>query len=38
MAYTVAKERSLYKKLNPLMELQELNGTEVSNIYKSDNA
>jgi len=37
-AYTVAKERLSYKKLNPLMTMQELNGAEVGNIYKSDHA
>lgn len=37
-AYTVAKERLSYKKLNPLMTMQELNGAEVGNIHKSDHA
>ena len=37
-AYTVAKERLSYKKLNPLITMQELNGAEVGNIHKSDHA
>lgn len=37
-AYTVAKERLSYKKLNPFMTMQELNGAEVGNIHKSDHA
>ncbi|KAF3833306.1 hypothetical protein F7725_026971 [Dissostichus mawsoni] len=37
-AYTVAKERLSYKKLNPLMTMQELNGAEVGNNHKSDHA
>ena len=37
-AYTVAKERLSYKKLNPLMTMQKLNGVEVVNIHKSDHA
>ena len=37
-AYNVAKERLSYKKLSPLMTMQELNGAEVGNIHKSDHA
>ena len=37
-AYTVAKERLSYKKLNPLIIMQELNGAEVGDIHKSDHA
>ncbi|XP_060788818.1 E3 SUMO-protein ligase KIAA1586-like [Neoarius graeffei] len=37
-AYNVAKERLSFKKLNPLMTMQELNGAEVGNIHRSDHA
>lgn len=34
----MAKERLSFKKLNPLMRMQELNGAEIGNIHKSDKA
>lgn len=37
-AYMVAKERLAYKKLPPLMKLQELNGAKVGSVHKSDHS
>lgn len=37
-AYTIAKERLSFKKMTPLMKLQELNGTVVGNVHHSDHA
>ena len=35
-AYMVAKERPAYKKLPPIMKLQELSGAKVGTVHKSD--
>lgn len=37
-AYMVAKERLSYRKLTPLMKLQELNGAKVGTAHKSDHS
>ena len=35
-AYAIAKERLEFIKMTPLMKLQELNGTVVGNVHRSD--
>lgn len=37
-AYTVAKERLAFRKMPPLMTLQELNGAVVGNVHRSDHS
>lgn len=37
-AYTVAKERLSFKKMTPLTKLQELNGTKMGSVHRSDHS
>jgi len=37
-AYAVAKERLAFRKMPPLMTLQELNGAVIGNVQRSDHS
>ncbi|XP_073693982.1 E3 SUMO-protein ligase KIAA1586-like [Garra rufa] len=37
-AYTIAKERLSFKKMTPLLKLQELNGAAVGKVHRSDHS